>query len=179
MLIMRLECEHQSGAATALTASIDAGDAKNGCCCVLQAWTEQAQEEDADVDAELSEGGEWGDSSTGSEDDSFSSEEESSQPRDDSSTQQGDSASFAPASTVFSSCDMADGNSSSESKGSDTDSNDSSNSSSSSEVASEAGPFADPSLSIPPNLPVPLRRDKRQKDGARVRVRWLQHAEHT
>lgn len=125
------------------------------------------------MDAELSEGGEWGDSS-GSEDDSSSSEDESTTAQEDSSTQQGDSVSFAPASTVFSSCDTADGNSSSsDSDGSsDTDSSDSG--SSSSEDASEAGLFGDPSLSIPPNLPVPLRRNKRRKDGGKVCVSWLQ-----
>jgi hypothetical protein len=125
---------------------------------LLQAWTEQAQEEDADVDAEPSDGGEWGDLSD-SEDESSSSSSSQTEP---SSTQQGDSISLAPTSTYTT---AEDSSSSSDGNGSSSSDGGSSSDSNSSSDGSEAGLFGDPSISIPPRLPLPLRRNKRRQDG--------------
>jgi hypothetical protein len=126
-------------------------------CFAAQAWTEQAQEEDADVDAEPSDGGEWGDLSD-SEDDS-----------EDESTRQGGFLSHAPAGTLFSTSTVT-GNAStsdSDSGDSDADTSTTSTSSSSSSDGSEAGLFGDPSLSIPPHLHVAAANNK-QRPGATV-----------
>lgn len=142
------------------------------CCCCWwfvsrQAWTEQAQAEDADVDAEPSDGGEWGDLS-GSETDSESGSDseqsttDSDEEEESANTQQRDSTSvsIAPTSTVFSSA-ASGSNTAGDSDGSSSSSGDddgSSRSSSSSSDGSESGLFGDPSISIPPNLPVPVRK---------------------
>jgi len=102
------------------------------------------------VDAELSDGGEWGDLS------------ELSSSEDESTTRQGGSLSFAATSTAFS-FSTAAGDGSSSSNSSDG------SSSSSDDDASESGLFGDPSMSIPPHLPVPLRTNR--KPPAKVSTR--------
>lgn len=131
-------------------------------CYTLQAWTEQAQEGDSDVDAEPSDGGEWGDLSS-SEVESSDEEEES------STTHQGGTSSAAPTSTVFSSCSSSDSDSSSSGSSESGSSDNESSSDSSSCGGSESGLFGDPSMSIPPNLPVPFRRKQPQRS---AKVGW-------